>query len=86
MIERLVITTLILGGLGLLWFGWHWYKSKLAQAIRPNEGSNGLPTLMWFTADYCAPCKLRQAPIMAQLASKLGDEVIIKQIDVSQKS
>ena len=84
MIERLMITTLILGCLSLLWLGWHWYKTRLAQTIRPLEATNGLPTLLWFTADYCVPCKLQQAPIVAELANKLGSAVTIKKIDASQ--
>ncbi len=86
MVERLMVTAVILGCLSLLWLGWHWYKARLAQTIRPIEieASNGLPTLLWFTADYCAPCKLQQAPIVAELANNLGSAVTIKKIDVSQ--
>ncbi|NIV00472.1 MAG: thiol reductase thioredoxin, partial [Phycisphaerae bacterium] len=43
-------------------------------------------TLLWFTADYCVPCKVQQAPIIDELATELGQEVVIKKIDVSQNS
>jgi thioredoxin 1 len=84
MVERLLITAVILISLGGLSLGWCWYKSRLIRSIQPIETSNGVPTLLWFTADYCVPCKVQQAPIIDKLATELGQEVVIKKIDVSQ--
>lgn len=84
MIERLVITLVILAGLSLLWFGWRIYKSKLVQGIQPVDNPAGIPTLLYFSADYCAPCKLQQTPIMNNLSAKFGERVVIKKYDVTE--
>lgn len=83
MVERLLITAVILIGLVGLSLSWRWYKSKLAQSIQPIDPPADKPTLLWFTADYCVPCKLQQAPIIDQLADQLGTTVVIQKIDVS---
>ncbi|GAB4410430.1 MAG: thioredoxin family protein [Anaerolineae bacterium] len=84
MIERLVITLLILAGLSLLWLGWRAYKAKVAQSIQPADNAAGVPTLLYFSADYCAPCKLQQTPIVDNLSAKLGERVVIKKYDVTE--
>lgn len=85
MIERLLITAVILIGLGGLSLSWRWYKSRLARSIQPIDPPTDRPALLWFTADYCVPCKLQQAPIIDKLAAELGPAVVIQKIDVSQK-
>lgn len=84
MIERLIISTVILLSLSSLWLGWNWYKARLVRSIKPVKNETGKPTLLWFTAEYCAPCKLQQGPIMARLAEKIGQVATIQQIDVAQ--
>jgi thiol-disulfide isomerase/thioredoxin len=84
MIERLVITLLILTGLSLLWLGWRAYKAKIAQSIQPADNAAGLPTLLYFSADYCAPCKWQQTPIVDNLSIKYGERLVIKKYDVTE--
>lgn len=84
MIERLVITLVILAGLSLLWLGWRTYKSKLVRSIQAAEYAAGIPTLLYFSADYCAPCKLQQTPIVNNLSAKFGERVVIKKYDVTE--
>lgn len=84
MLERMVITLLVLGGLALLWLGWRYYKARLVQQIQPVEATPGLPTLLYFGADFCAPCKLQQTPIIENLAAKWGEAVIVKKVDVTE--
>lgn len=84
MLERMVITLVILGGLGLLCLGWRYYKLKLTESIQPVEAAPGLPTLLYFSADYCAPCKLQQQPIVDSLAAKFGESLVIKRYDVTE--
>jgi len=84
MFERLLITAVIVFSFGGLWFAWQWYKVKLARSIPPTELIQAAPTVLYFTADYCAPCRLQQTPIMEALAAKLGQAIVIQRIDVSQ--
>jgi thioredoxin 1 len=84
MLDRLLITLLILSGLAISWFAWQRYKPKLIRSIQPAETPTGLPTLIYFTADYCAPCKLQQTPIIEQLSAKFGQAVVIRKYDVSR--
>lgn len=84
MFERLLATILILGTLYLLWLGWQWYKSRLVRTIRSEAAEAGQPTLLYFWAEYCAPCRLHQAPIIDRLTGRLGEKVVVRKIDVSQ--
>jgi thiol-disulfide isomerase/thioredoxin len=84
MVERIVITLIILAGLGLLWLGWRYYKLKVAQSIQPIETAAGRPTLLYFSADFCTPCKLQQTPIVDRLTAKLGASITVKQYDATE--
>ncbi|MBE7550675.1 MAG: thioredoxin family protein [Anaerolineales bacterium] len=84
MLERMVITLVILGGLGLFWLGWRYYKLKLTQSIQPAETAPGIPTLLFFCADYCAPCKLQQQPVVDSLAAKFGESLAVRRYDVTE--
>ncbi len=84
MLDRIIVTLIILGGLGLLWLAWRYYKIKVAQSIQPAEGTPGVPTLLYFSADYCTPCKLQQTPIVDNLTAKLGDAIAVKNYDITQ--
>jgi len=84
MLERVMISAVIIGGLGLLWWTWQYYKSRLLHAIQqPAEAAGGKPTLLYFTGEYCAPCKFQQTPVVEKLRAKLGNSVRVKIIDVS---
>jgi len=83
-LDRLVITFIIVGGLGLLWLGWHYYKTRLVRAIQPAPTGDDKPTLLYFTAGYCTACKYRQAPIIQGVAANLGNAIAVKKVDVTQ--
>jgi thiol-disulfide isomerase/thioredoxin len=84
MLERMVITLVILAGLALLWLGWRYYKLKLTQSIQPAEPAPGVPTLLYFSADYCAPCKLQQQPIVDNLVAQFGESLVVSRYDVAE--
>ncbi|GAB4442561.1 MAG: hypothetical protein Kow0031_24680 [Anaerolineae bacterium] len=81
--ERLIITLILIGTLALMWLGWQWLKSRLAQSIDAGSEAGEKPTLLYFTGEYCAVCKFQQAPIVDALAAKFRDAIAIKQVDVS---
>lgn len=86
MLERVLISAVLLGGLGLLWGFWQFYKSRLLHAIQqPTGAATGKPTLLYFTGEYCAPCKFQQTPVVESLRAKLGNSVAVKIIDVSAR-
>jgi len=79
---RIIITIGMIAALSGGWWGWQWYKHHLAQTL-PAQNATGKPKLLYFTADYCAPCKFQQSPIVAAVAKELGEQVDIRKIDVS---
>lgn len=84
MLERFVISLVIMGGLGLLWWSWQYYKSRLLHIIQQSaDAAIGKPTLLYFTGEHCAPCKFQQTPIVEKLRAKLGNSIAIKIYDVS---
>jgi thioredoxin 1 len=83
MLERIVISLIIAGSLGLLWLGWQLYKARLMQTIRNRRTPFGKPTLLYFTGEYCLSCKFQQTPIVEQITARLGDSIVVKTYDVS---
>ena len=84
MVDRLMITLMMLGCLGICWLGWHYYKARLVQTIQPSEPSLDKPFLLYFTGEYCSACKFHQTPIVDKLAATFGDSIVVREYDVSQ--
>jgi thioredoxin 1 len=84
MVERLIVVLIIIVFLGLLWLGWRYYKAKLIQTIHPIGFQRGKPALLYFTGEYCITCKVQQKPIVDQITAKFGDQVVVKEYDVSE--
>jgi thiol-disulfide isomerase/thioredoxin len=83
MLDRIIITFVLVGGLGLLWFGWQYYKVKMMRTIRPLEAANGKPNLLYFTGEYCSACKFQQTPIVEAISTKLGKMITVKEYNIS---
>ena len=85
MLDRLIISFTIIGGLGLLWLAWQGYRSKLVKAIQPSQEFVGRSTLLFFTADYCTVCKLQQLPVVERLAAEFGDSIAVNRVNVAER-
>lgn len=83
MLDRIMITFIIAGGLGLLWLGWQYFKTKIVRTIPLTGTPTSKPTLLYFTGDYCAVCEFQQSPIVKQLAAKLGEAIAVETFDVA---
>jgi thiol-disulfide isomerase/thioredoxin len=81
--ERLAILALIALGCGLSLLGWQLVKARLQQNIEvePALFGRNKPAVLYFSAEHCLPCRLRQAPIVAELQRVLGNEVTFFEYD-----
>lgn len=84
MIERISIVFGVIGAIGLLWLAWHLYKGLLVRQISVSGQNRGKPTLLYFTADYCTTCRLRQTPVVQELVARLGNCVAVEAYDVTK--
>lgn len=85
MIERLFIVLLLLAIGWVLYAGFKHWRVNVARAtakIDPllADFRMGVPGVVLFTADYCAPCTYQQKPALARLATET--DVQIFQVDV----
>jgi thioredoxin 1 len=85
MLERFLITLIIIAALGAIWLAWSYLKARLMTSIQPAEGLAGQPVLLYFTGPYCAICQFQQTPIVEQLKARWGDLWALQKIDVSQE-
>lgn len=90
---KIVIPILIVAIIGAIWF----FKAGDNSALRDDNPdfvlhvtsefdlaklqTYGLPILLDFGADTCAPCK-RMAPVLAELNKELRGKAIVKYVDV----
>jgi thioredoxin 1 len=45
----------------------------------------GVPTVLYFTTPYCAPCRTIQAPALDKLAATYGDDLQVIKIDADEQ-
>ena len=84
MAERIIIVFGVMAVVGLMWLAWHLYKSLLVRRIGESGQKSGKPTLLYFTADYCTTCRLRQTPVVQELVDRLGRCVTVEAYDVTE--
>ncbi len=82
MIERLFMIGALAAGLGLLWVGvrsWQAYRLRaLGQApLFAGIVPLGRPAVVAFSTPGCRECRARQAPALAQLATIMGEQVVV---------
>ena len=81
--DRVLITFMVIAGLGLLWLGWQIYAARVKRVLQPVGVTAGKPNLLYFTGEYCAACKFQQTPIIEAISAKFGEAVVVKTVDVS---
>ncbi len=90
MLERLLLTVMILGGLILVYCVFTRWQLKRAQ-IQANSDDpllSAIPTgqsgILYFTAEWCGACKLQQRPALQQLLiNQPGLQVITIDVDAN---
>jgi thioredoxin len=85
MIERSLMTLIIIAVLGLIWLAWSYYKRELMVTIQPAETLKGQPVLLYFTGPYCSVCQFQQTPIIERLKARWSEGWVFKKVDVSQE-
>lgn len=87
MIERVIVTfTLIVVGV----VAYRLFKQVRLRQVDEKTTiatmkriTSGMPAVVLFTADYCAPCVYQQRPALDRLVSEIGaDQVEVVKIDV----
>jgi thioredoxin-like negative regulator of GroEL len=78
MIERVFITIALIA-LGVVlcrvFNAWHLRRARTTASMDPLlvNYSQGLPGVLLFTADFCAPCKTVQQPAIRRLVEQVGE-------------
>jgi thiol-disulfide isomerase/thioredoxin len=81
--DRLLTILVGLAVAGVVWLLWCVVKCWLRRTIRVEQGAlnDGRPTLLYFSSSDCAPCRLRQGPILASLRKTMGERVHFREYD-----
>lgn len=89
MVERLIVTLIILAAAYLVW---RWYTARqlrrATQAGRTDpllaSTRDGISTILYFTTPTCAPCQTVQMPALKRVEETLGDRVQIVRVDATE--
>lgn len=83
MVERVILTLVIVGGLVVAYRVFNWSQKRRVAPTDPLLSSfmNGMPGVVLFTADHCAPCKLQQRPALQRLKAETQELQVIE-VDV----
>ena len=92
MIEQVMITILIIAlGFGAFRLYRSYDMRRATTRIKDRdplltETEDGRPTILYFTADYCAPCRLRQRPAIKKLTEEWNANVQIIEVDIVEQT
>jgi len=89
MVLRLIMAFSIFAvlGAGYTFVLGHQKKKATNEAKQSGLIARDIPTILYFTTDMCAPCKLVQTPAIEQLKDELGAESLkVVTIDAIQDS
>lgn len=87
MFERLLIliATAMLAGLAT-WLWRYWRERQLDAVDAGDVASSSLPTVLYFSADWCGQCRLQQRPIIDSLLSSMSDCFQLREVDVESET
>lgn len=87
MSERLVVLIAVVLLFGLLRLAWNWLRwRQIAGVVVGREAAADRPTLLYFSGEWCAPCRYQQAPIIERLQAELADDVVVRAIDAASNT
>ena len=85
MLERILVTGLLVIAGVAAYRGWLWLQRHRASRAAVQSGTAGQSSLLVFTGPTCAPCKLQQLPIVDRLLVDWHDKIEVKVIDVTER-
>lgn len=85
MLERLIIAGVISIVGVALYRGVQWLNLRRVSRLGDDpilaDWRHGKPAILYFTAEFCVPCRTQQRPALDRLRSHVGDRVQIIQVD-----
>lgn len=82
MVERLLVLVILVALASLAALSWRWIRRRqVSRLVAGAEAAPGRPTLLYFWAEWCTPCRYQQAPIIESLRAELADRVAFRAID-----
>lgn len=88
MLERFVIlvaAVIVAGAAAWLWQRW---RERQLNGARADDiaAASSVPTVLYFTADWCGQCRLQQRPIIDRLLSSMHECFKLREIDVASET
>jgi thioredoxin-like negative regulator of GroEL len=81
--DRLQLLLLACVGMLVLWLAWQGAKVWLRRGIRVDTAAltPEMPTLLYFSSESCAPCRLQQAPTIDVLRQRMDGRARFQEYD-----
>lgn len=88
MIERLFILAITVIVAALATWIWQRRREQQLQGVRADDFSSAsaVPTVLYFSADWCGQCRLQQRPIIDRLLSSMSDCFELREVDVEAET
>ncbi|MCE7945919.1 MAG: thioredoxin [Chloroflexi bacterium CFX4] len=90
MLERLIFAGLIMAVGVAAWLLYNRWALRQAARLAQRDPllatvPSGVPTVVYFTTPFCAPCRTQQLPALHQLQRELGAKVQVVQVDATEQ-
>lgn len=82
MFERLL--GLLIAAVVVVLAGWIWqrWRERQLATISADDLATSVPTVLYFTAEWCGQCRLQQRPIIESLISAMRDCFQVQEVNV----